>query len=178
VVHDEHHGRGVGHFFQRLGIDKTQAHAVQALRDLAADPVAEAEVQVGVEGRHDLARIVLDRLEHRGHRYLVLRGILLDSRLHLRISDEAVDQDLAARALERADADAQARRHLFEHHIGASGHEPAQRGHEQLFISCPGGERADQHCQPQRHRDQFCPPRFTCGQVYTVRTCRKARSGR
>ena len=59
VVHHEHHGRVLGDGVQARVVGVADAHAVQRLRDAPRQPVADAEVHVGIEGRHDLARIAL-----------------------------------------------------------------------------------------------------------------------
>ena len=62
----EHHGRMRRDAPDALGIDVADAHAVQALRELLAQPVAGAKVEVGVERGDDLARVALDALERGG----------------------------------------------------------------------------------------------------------------
>ena len=149
VVHDEHHGGVLRHAAQALGVDVADAHAVQALRDLAPDPVADAEVQVSVEGRHDLARVALDGGEHGDDRHAVRLGELVDGLLHLRVAEQAVNENLAASALERPDADAQARAQFVDDAVGAPGDEPADRRHQQAVVGGPGGQRPAREGEPQ-----------------------------
>ena len=152
VVHDEHH-RGVGlDARQVLGVDVPQPHAVQQLRHALADPVADAEVQVGVERRHGLAGVALDALVAVRSGMRCPWSELLRRLLHLRVGQQAVDQRLAAGALERADADAQALADLVDHLVGRAHRRPAQQRHQRVLVQRPDCERSRQRRQPERDR--------------------------
>ena len=154
VIHHQHY-RGVGIDAGNAGgVDVAESHAVQRAGDGAPEPVADAKVEIGVERRHDLARIALDFFQHRGQRRAVARGVLLGGLLHLRIGEQAMHQRLAPRALERADADAQAMRDVVDHLVRRTRHHPAQRRNQQVLIEGPRGEHCHRDREPQRHADQ------------------------
>jgi hypothetical protein len=92
VVDDEDDARLARHGGERRLVEPADAHAVEHARQRARHPVAEAEVEVGVEGGHDLARVALDLR----HRHLARHPLLLREGLrrlhHLRVVDQAVDE--------------------------------------------------------------------------------------
>src|SRR5213595_2258299 len=66
VVHHEHYSRVGADLRDALRIDVPDSHAVEGPRDPAPDPVADAEVEVGVERGDDLARVALDLAQRCG----------------------------------------------------------------------------------------------------------------
>jgi hypothetical protein len=159
VVDDQHHGRVRVDARDALRVDVAEAHAVERARHAAADPVADAEVEVGVERRHDLAAIGFDLGHDLGKRDPVLRRVLLGRLLHPGIGEQAMDQRLPARALEGPDADAQARRHRVDDAVRRVRHQPAQGGDEEVLEERPHGEREQERRQPERQLDRLAHER-------------------
>ena len=118
-----------------------------------AEPVADAEVEVGIERRHDLAGVGLDDLDSHFDRHVVGRGVLPGRLLHLVVIDEPIDQRAPAGLLERPDLDLQAGADLVEDLVGAAAEKPAGTRNEQAVEQREGREHSDQERQPQRHRN-------------------------
>lgn len=75
VVHHEHHGRLRVDRGERLRIGIAEAHTIEELRAALGQPVADAKVEVGVERRHDLARIDVGALACQLERHVLLGGV-------------------------------------------------------------------------------------------------------
>jgi len=153
VIHHEHHG-GLGRHRRQAGlVGVADAHPVQQAADALAQPVADAEVEVGVERRHDLARVALDDVLHDLARHAAGLGELARRLLHLVVEYQPVDQRAPAGPLERPDLDAQPRAHLVEHLVGAAADHPAHRRQQQPVEQRPQGQHRYQQGQPQRNGD-------------------------
>ena len=153
VVHDEHHRGLLGDRVQPGVVGVADAHAVEETRQCLASPVADAEVHVGVERRHDLACVALHLIECHFTRHAARVGKRLRRLLHLVVEDQAVDQGLPAHLLERADADLQPPADVVEHAVGAALDEPARARQQQAVEQRPQGQQPSHHNQPQRQRD-------------------------
>jgi len=153
VVHDEDHGR--------LRVDRRQAglvtasgdHAVEQARDAFRQPVADAEVEVGVEGGHDLARVAVDAAAHVDERLAALPRLRRGGGLDARVVEEAVDQHLAPGQLERRQLDPQAGVELADDGVDAAAEEPAHARRQQQHAGGPGGEQRQDDEQPKRDTD-------------------------
>ena len=153
MVHHEHYSRVGADFRDALRIDVPDSHAVEGPRDPAPDPVADAEVEVGVERRDDLARVALDLAQRCGQGKVVFPRVLLGGGLHPAVGEQAVDERLALGALEGPDSDAQALAQLVDHLVRGMRHQEAQRGHHGVLVERPDGERRHHDEQPSRDRD-------------------------
>ena len=87
-----------------------------------------------------------------GDGHPVLARVVLGGALHPGIGHQPVDERLAARALERADADAQPLADLVDHLVGRVHDHPAQRRHQHVLVERPGREQRARDREPQRDR--------------------------
>jgi hypothetical protein len=116
----------VGSMRSRPGrVHVADAHPVQQPRHAASDPVTGPEVQVGVEGRDDLARVGFDKLQNPGIGWRCRRENCSAASCTLGSVSTRWIKGLPPRALERADADAQPGRHLVDHLVRGLRHHPA-----------------------------------------------------
>ena len=153
MVHDEHH-RGLRvDLRQPLVVGEADPHPVQEPCQALGQPVADAEVRIGVERRHDLPGVLQHLgLGHRA-RHLVLDGVDLHRFDHFRVEGEPVDQHLALGELKRAYGDVEVGVDLVDNAVDAPPQPPAHAWHQHAFERGPGGERHDQQKQPQWQTD-------------------------
>jgi hypothetical protein len=155
MVHDEHY-RGAGrHARHGALVGEAQAHAVEEAGDGAGDRVAYPEVDVGVEGRHDLARIAMDFSHRHLARQVVGARIVVGGGDHLRVVDQAVDQHLALGELERFYLDGQPLVDAVDQPVEAAAHEPAAARDQEPIEQRPGREQRDCRKQPERNGDRI-----------------------
>jgi hypothetical protein len=142
VVHDEDDGRLAVDAGQAVLVDEADAHAVQRPRRRARHGIADAVVDVGIEGGHDLARIVVDAAPDIAQPLVFGIGMFGGRGLHPGIVEQAVDQHLAARQLEGGQLDRQSAADLAHHQLDAAAEEPAHARHQQHHQHGPAGQPA------------------------------------
>jgi hypothetical protein len=152
VVHDKDDGRLAVDAGQAVFVDEADAHPVQGPRRRARHRIADAVVDVGVEGGHDLARIVVNAAPDITETFLVRIRMFGGSGLHPGIVEQAVDQHLAARQFEAWQLDRQLAADLAHHQLDATAEEPAHARHQQHHQHGPGGQGGEDHEGPQRYR--------------------------
>jgi hypothetical protein len=173
MVHHKHDGGVLEHRSQPGIVGVADAHAVQRAADRLAEPVADAEIEVGIERRNDLARVALDDLHRNFTRHALRRGELPRRLLHLVVVEEPIDQRTAARSLKRPDLDLQSAADFIEHLVRAAAQEPARAGHEQSIQQREGGEHGDQDRHPQRHRNPSTCCLLSVAATRPGRRCRR-----
>ena len=154
VVDDEHDG-GVGvDLAQRVAIGKTKPHAVEQPRQPPGHARSDAEIEIGAERRYDLAGVAPGEVHRHFARHAGGLCVLLYGLDHVRIVEQAVDQHLPARQLERADAQLQPGVQLLDGPVGPPPQGPAYARDQQAVEQCPTRQYRHQHKQPDRHRDR------------------------
>ena len=155
VVHDEDHG-GVGrHAGQGAFVGEAQAHAIEEAGHGAGDRIADAEVDVGVEGRHDLARVAMDLGHRRLARDVVGAGVVVGGGHHLRVVDQPVDQHLPLGELERLYLDIEPPVDAIDQPVETPPQEPAAARDQQAVEQRPQREGGDRQEQPERNGDRL-----------------------
>ena len=163
VIHHEDDGRVRRDPGKARVVDVADPDAEERLRDALRHPVAEPEVEIRVERRHDLGR-VLARL--RGGdlaRHALRLGVGRCRLLHLRVVDEDVDERAAAGALERPHLDLEPVRDLVEDAVRAAAQEPAPARAHHPVVDAERGEHGDRDREPGGQGDRHDRARLTPG---------------
>ena len=154
VVHHEHDGRMGRHARETLVVAVPDPHAVQRLGDAPGEPVADPEVEVGVERRHDLGGVLAHLLGRERARHVLRCGLGRGRLLHLRVVDQHVDQRLAPRALERAHLDLELAGDLVEHAVRPIAQQPAPARAHHAVVDAERGEDGDRNREPGGQGDR------------------------
>ena len=128
-------------------------YAVEQVRHLLGDPVADAKVHVGIERGDDLFGVKCDAVLDYGLGDVVFVGMGLDRRPHLGIEDQAVDEHLTFGQLKRANLDIQAGAYFVEHLIDAPSQKPSRAGDQNPIQQPHERQSSDQNEKPEGDGD-------------------------
>ena len=164
VVHHEHQRRFGRHGGDSLLVDVADANPIHELGAVLRQPVADAEIDVGIEGRHDLAGVNFDPRHDGGAGDVLGLRLRLHRCLHARVVQQAIDQHSALRQFERRDLDIEPRVDLFDDPVHPAAKIPAHAREQQAIEDRPRREQDEdrQHPHRQRHglRHALARPRF------------------
>ena len=155
MIHHENDARIGLDAGQRFIVGVPQSDPVEELSGAPRQVVANPEIGISIERRHDLACIALDFPDQDFSWYVGFLRYGLDRFHHLGIIGQPIDQDLAFRLLERGNLQLQARVQLVDHAIDAPPDHPSRARNEQEIDHRPERERTGYHCNPYRKGDRF-----------------------
>ena len=155
VIDHEHQRRARCDGPQRGLVGEADPHPVQQPGDRPRHRVADPEVDVGVERRHDLAHIAVNPRPDGGDRLLGGLRMLGDRGLDARIVEQPVDQRLAPGQLERGQFDRQPAVQPLDHAVDAPTQEPAHARGQHQHQHRPGRQEGHQQKQPAGQGDQL-----------------------
>ncbi len=158
VVHDEHHARLGRDARQRLVVRVSQADAVEETHAPAREVVADAEVEVGVEGGHDLAGVALHLANQHLARGAGRERLGFDRRRDLGVVGQAVDEDLSLRLVKCRHLELKPGVELGDDPIHLLAKEPAHTGDQQALHQRPERQGASDDRNPEGDRDAFRHP--------------------
>ena len=152
MVDDEHDAGIVIDRSQRLFVGGPEPHAVQQPNEPPGQVVADAEVRIGIERRHDFPGVP-GRLRHQH----VPRGsrcgrLPVDGFQHFGVVGQAIDEDLALGSREAGNLELQALIEVFDHAIEAAAYKPANAWHQHAVNDRPDREYCPRDDQPKRER--------------------------
>jgi hypothetical protein len=107
-------------------------------------------MRIGIERRHDLARIAIHALRHDLARLPFLEAFPLHRGLHLRVMEQPVNQDLAPGQLELRQLQVEAGVDLPDHPVDLVMEVPAHARHQQAIEHGPGCQQQQDDEQPGR----------------------------
>ena len=155
VVHDEDDRRARVDRRQRRRVGVAEADAVGHLGERLGEPVADPEVDVGVERRHDLAGVAVHALDEHVARHAALGDLLLHRREHALIARQAVEQGAPPGQLELRQLDLEARADLVHDAAHLAPEVPAHAG-QQEPLERREQRQADEHDQSQSGTATSC----------------------